>query len=145
MKSRARSLAVVAMVVSLAGCGSGQSSSPSSPSGASSPIGRTWTLASLDGHSLVAGSTITAEFTSESRVAGSSGCNRYSGSAQADAGRLSVGLLASTLMACAPDGMMAQETRYLAALQAATRYTVTSFELRLGTSATDASIVFTAR
>lgn len=133
------------MVVGLAGCWSGQSSSPSSPSVASSPVGPTWTLSSLDGKPAVAAAAITAEFTSEGRVTGSSGCNRYTGSAQVDAGRLAVGPLASTMMACDHDGLMAQETRYLAQLQAATHYTVSGDELRLGTSATDASLVFTSR
>ena len=145
MLSRWRGLVVVVMVVGLAGCWSGESSSPSSPSVASSPVGPTWTLTSLDGQPVVAGTTITAEFTSESRVAGSSGCNRYTGRAQADSGRLSVGPLASTLMACERDGVMAQEARYLTLLQAATRYTIAGGELRLGSSATETALVYSSR
>lgn len=133
------------MVVGFAGCWSGASSSPSSPSGASSLVGPTWSLTRLDGQPVVAAAAITAEFASEGRVTGSSGCNRYTGSAQVSAERLAVGPLASTRMACEHDGLMVQETRYLTRLQAATRYAISGDELRLGTSATDASLVFTSR
>lgn len=44
-------------------------------------------------------------------MAGTAGCNHYFGSARAEAGRLWVGPLGSTLMACDPDAVMAQETR----------------------------------
>ena len=148
MLSRWRGLVVVAMMVGLAGCWSSESSSPTTPTAppaASSPVGTTWRLTSLDGQPVVASATITAEFTSEDRVAGSSGCNRYTGGARAEAGRLAVTPLASTMMACEPDGVMAQETRYLAALQAATRYSVGAEELRLGTDANAATLVFTSR
>ena len=148
MLSRWRGLAVVGMVFGLAGCWSSESSSPTTPtapSAASSPVGPTWRLTSLDGQAVVAGTTITAEFTSEDRVAGSSGCNRYMGGARAEAGRLAVTPLASTMMACGQDGVMAQETGYLTALQAATRYVVAGGELRLGTDANAATLVYTSR
>jgi heat shock protein HslJ len=147
MLSRWRGLAVVGMVFGLAGCWSSGSSSPTTPTAppaASSPVGPTWRLTSLDGQAVGAGTTITAEFTSEDRVAGSSGCNRYMGGARAEAGRLAVTPLASTMMACEPD-VMAQETRYLATLQAATRYAVAGEELRLGTDANVATLVYTSR
>jgi heat shock protein HslJ len=139
---------VVVTAVGLAGCLSSESSSPTSPgspSAAGSPVGPTWRLASLDGLPVVSGTTITAEFTRENRVAGSSGCNRYMGGATAEAGRLTVSPLASTMMACEQDGVMAQETRYLATLQSATRYSVSAGELRLGTDSSAATLVFTSR
>ncbi len=147
MLCRWRGLAVVGMVFGLAGCWSSESSSPTTPSApaASSPVGKTWRLTSLDGQPVVAGTTITAEFTSEDRVAGSSGCNRYFGGARAEAGRLTVSPLASTMMACQSDGVMEQEARYLTTLQAATRYTVAGEELRLDTDASAATLVYTSR
>jgi len=146
MTSRWPVLFVVVTTVGLAGCLS-ESSSPTTASAVSedqSPVGPTWRLTSLDGQPVVAGTTITAEFTSESCVAGSSGCNRYMGGAKAEAGRLTVTPLASTMMACERDGVMAQETRYLAALQSATHYSISADELRLG-DATAAKLVFTSR
>lgn len=146
--SRWRALVVVVATVGLAGCWSSESASPTTPgapSAAASPVGRTWTLTSLEGQPVVADATITAEFATDDRVAGRSGCNYYTGRAQADSGRLSVGLLASTLMACERDGVMAQEQRYLATLQAATRYAISGEELRLGTDASAATLVFTSR
>lgn len=148
MISRWRGLVGVVMMVGPAGCWSSESSSPptpTAPSAASSPVGTTWRLTSLDGTPVLASTTITAEFTGEDRVAGSSGCNRYMGGARAEAGRLAVTPLASTMMACPPDGVMEQETRYLATLQAATRYSVGAEELRIGTDANAATLVFTSR
>ncbi|MFN8093163.1 MAG: META domain-containing protein [Vicinamibacteria bacterium] len=100
---------------------------------------------STGGRAAGTNTTITAEFTADGRVAGRSGCNSYGGSAKAASGRLTVGELASTLMACQADGVMPQESRYLAALQAATAYAVAGGELRLGPSATAASLVFGSR
>jgi heat shock protein HslJ len=110
-----------------------------------SPVGPTWRLTSIGGEPVFAQTTLTAEFSSDDRVSGSAGCNRYFGSARAEAGRLSVGRLASTLMACDPEGVMTQEYQYLASLQAATSYTIRGDELRLGPSATDVTLVFTSR
>jgi heat shock protein HslJ len=137
--------AFVLAALAVAGCSS--SESPSAPNGpqSTSPIGATWQLSTLDGQPVLAGTTVTAEFTSDSRVAGSSGCNRYVGYAEAAAGQLNVGTIASTRMACGPDGVMAQETRYLTALQAATVYSVSGGELRLGASSTAPTLVFTAK
>jgi len=71
-----------------------------------------------------AGTVITAVFTRDSTVAGSGGCNNYSGGYEADDnGNLSVGPLATTRMACEPEAMD-QENAYLAALQGAQSYTI---------------------
>lgn len=140
-----RLVAVAFVATALAGCLSGKSSSPSSPSDSASPVGPTWTLASIEGRPPVSGTTITAEFSSDSRVAGKSGCNNYTGHAEADGGRLSVGLLASTMMACQSDGVMEQEARYLTVLQAATSYAIAGDELRLGPASSATTLVFTSR
>jgi len=145
MLRRVPGLAFVLAALAVAGCSS--SESPSAPSGpqSASPVGTTWQLSTLDGRPVLADTTITAEFTSDTRVAGSSGCNRYTGYAEAAAGKLNVGNLAATLMACERDGVMAQESRYLAALQASTVYAVSGGELRLGASSTATTLVFTAK
>ncbi len=137
---------VVVTVMGLVGCSTGDRTLPSDPTAAAgSLVGPTWHLTSIGGQPIFSGTTLTAEFSSEDRVSGTAGCNRYMGSAKAKAGRLSVGALGSTRMACDPEGVMAQEGRYLAALGAATSYTVSGDELRLGPSAAEATLVFTSR
>ncbi len=70
------------------------------------------------------GTVITAVFSSDGELSGSSGCNSYFGSFTAnDQGSMTIdGPLGSTMMAC-PSGME-QEAAYLAALQTVTGYAV---------------------
>jgi heat shock protein HslJ len=108
-------------------------------------VGPTWRLLTLNGRAALAGTRVTAVFTSDDRVAGSAGCNRYFGGAAAVAGaQLRVGLLGSTRMFCGAEGVMDQEQAYFEALQKATTYQVTSGELRLGPAAGVTSLVFRA-
>ena len=150
MASRVWLAGVGVAVVGLVGCASGNGSIPTIPtptasSASESLVGPEWSLRSLGGKPVVAGTTLTATFAVEGRVSGSSGCNRYFGSAQSESGRLSVGPLGSTMMACGQDGVMEQEMRYLASLQAATSYTIQGDELRLGPSASQVTLVFASR
>ena len=84
--------------------------------------GITWRLSRLGRNERVPeGVKVTAVF-GEGRVSGSSGCNRYSaGVVETDPQGLSIGLAASTKMAC-PDPAGGFEDRYLSALQAANRF-----------------------
>ncbi len=63
--------------------------------------------------------TITLNFDEEGQLFGSAGCNNYSGGYELDGRALTIGPLASTRMACPEDGVMAQETAFLQALEAA--------------------------
>jgi heat shock protein HslJ len=77
------------------------------------------------------GAEITAEF-AEGQVAGSAGCNRYMGGYTVEDGTLTFGLVASTRMMCgAPEGVMEQETGYLAALAGVNAYRVSGDGLDL--------------
>ena len=136
---------MVVAVMGLAGCFSGNATSPSDATPAVSLVGPTWHVVSIGGQPILSGTTVTAEFSSEERVAGTSGCNRYFGSAKAEAGRIAMGPFGATLMACSPDDVMAQESRYLAALEKAKSYTVSGDELRLGPTVSDVTLVFTSR
>ena len=140
-----RGTGVVVAVMGLSGCFSGNATSPSDPTPAVSLVGPTWRVTSISGQPVLSGTTITAEFSTENRVAGTSGCNRYFGSAKAEAGRIAMGPFGATLMACSPENVMTQEFKYLAALEAATSYSVSGDELRLGPSGADATLVFTSR
>jgi heat shock protein HslJ len=83
--------------------------------------------------SVLADSTITANFGVDGTLSGNGGCNKYNGTYTATGKQIKIGPLASTRMACAnPAGIMDQEALYLAALQTASTYKVegTSLELR---------------
>ena len=87
--------ALVLFAASLAGCApvTANSAPPSLD-------GTAWILSSLPGHTLVGRQPITLHFEG-GRVAGSDGCNRYSGPFTATGGALSITkAAASTMMAC---------------------------------------------
>lgn len=71
----------------------------------------TWQLAGGTALRPVAGSLPALTFTG-TRVSGSAGCNRLTGSVGVQAGRVTFGPLATTRMACAP-AVTAQETAFL--------------------------------
>jgi heat shock protein HslJ len=76
--------------------------------------------------SLLEETEIDAIFGADGQVAGSGGCNRYSGAYTLDGADLSIGPLASTMKMCvAPDGVGEQEASYFAALA---RVTTRSFQ-----------------
>ena len=75
-----------------------------------------WTLTELNGEQILPGTTITAQFTEDGQVGGSSGCNRYSTTYTVQGNQISFGEQgASTLMACLPP-IMDQEAAYMEAL-----------------------------
>ena len=67
----------------------------------------------------IAGTTLTATFTAGGEVGGNAGCNNYSGPYKLDGTSLTVGPLATTMMAC-EQAILDQETAFLAALQTPT-------------------------
>lgn len=95
--------------------------------------GAAWRLTALTGQgadALVAGSQpVTARFEG-GRVTGFSGCNRFTGSYTTEEGRLIIGQLAGTMMACAP-AAMAIEKAFKQAFSGTLRYAVTDGTLNL--------------
>jgi heat shock protein HslJ len=81
--------------------------------------------------SVLAGTTLTAEFGKNGSLSGNSGCNTYNGTYTVTGDQIKIGPLATTRMAC-PQEIMDQETQYLAALQTAATYRVegTGLDLR---------------
>jgi heat shock protein HslJ len=68
---------------------------------------------------------LTADFDSEGTLSGSGGCNSYNGSYSTDGDAIEIGPIASTERACLdPEGVMEQESLYLAALATAATYAV---------------------
>ncbi len=78
---------------------------------------------------VVVNTNITLGFTSDNQAGGSSGCNTYGGSYRIDGDSISFSEVFSTLMACTDNTIMAQETAYFEALQAATGYEIADDQL----------------
>lgn len=105
-----------------------------------SVIGPTWRLVAF-GDERPAVSSATLTFGSDGRVSGSTGCNHFFGQyTLAPSGALTLSGVGSTRMAC-PGPAMAQEGRFLAALNAATQVVVDGGRLTL-VSADDALMTF---
>jgi heat shock protein HslJ len=108
-------------------------------------VGTLWQMQSYGGNPALAGTEVTAVFTEEGTLGGSSGCNSYSTSYTVDGNNLSInGAIASTMMACLDDGVMEQEAAFLAALPTAATYQVNGAELTLFDAGGTAVAVFTA-
>lgn len=83
--------------------------------------------------SLVHGTEITIQFREDGSVFGSSGCNSFMGGYEIDGGSIQFGPQAGTRMTCAePEGIMEQESAFLAALEKSAVWTIqeNSLELR---------------
>ena len=82
--------------------------------------------------SVVTGTSLTAIFAEAGTVAGSGGCNDYSGPYTRDAATIKIGPLAATRKLCnAPAGVDEQEAQFLTAMQAATKWTIAGSKLEL--------------
>lgn len=104
--------------------------------------GSTWRLTSIDGRAPLPGVRVTAEIADEDRIAGTAGCNRYTGRAAFEGDKLQVGPLAVTRMACLAGGVMEQEDAYLSTLGQARFYHIVGNELRLGPSSDVVTLVY---
>lgn len=97
--------------------------------------GTDWRLVSLGPSggeaSLVAGTTVTLKFGEDGRASGSTGCNSYSGTYQVRGDTISFGRLISTRRACLDQNANQQEQRFLAALEAANRFRLSSDRLTI--------------
>ncbi len=69
-------------------------------------------------------------------IGGSTGCNNYTGAYEASGGSMTIGPLATTLMACITP-LQGQETAYLALLAQVDRYDVSGDELVLSNGDTE--------
>ncbi len=144
MAHHLRALVAVSAALLLSSCASSPSAAPSSqpssqPSGqASQPtaaaaglVGPVWLLDDLGGQAPASGTSVTATFGADGTVAGSGGCNRYSGRYTVGGATLRLeDAIAVTAMACDP-AVMTQETAFLGALKNARGFTVASERLTL--------------
>ena len=106
--------------------------------------GTTWELTAIPGQELPAEVSITAEF-SEGQIAGSAGCNSYSGSYQTNADQIVFGEMIRTLMACLePEGVMELESAYIDSLLQTQTYQVDENTLQL-INAQGEALIFSRR
>ena len=106
MISRTALALLAASALALAACGSGDDSS-SAPTSADLD-GQAFESTDVTGHELVADSTITLAFETDS-ISANAGCNTMNAGYSITDGALEVDVMAATMMAC-PDELMAQDT-----------------------------------
>lgn len=86
-------------------------------------VGNAWNATGINNGkqavvSLVAGSSVSLNFSAEGRVHGSAGCNQFNGAYRREGGnKLSIGPLVSTRMACLNAEVAEQERAFLQALE----------------------------
>jgi heat shock protein HslJ len=132
--------AVTLLALAVIGLGVVGSASPAS----GGLTGNIWMLTGLDGKAPLAGTSVTAEFTSAGAVSGSGGCNRYGGKIRTLGKTIRISSLVSTEMACKPT-IMIQESAYLKALASARRYSIDGGSLTLETLGGGALATFKAQ
>ena len=97
--------------------------------------GTEWQLVSLgppgSEENVVAGTTPTANFGEDNRIAGNTGCNGYGGTYEVRGDTISIGRLVSTRRACLDQNANEQERRFLAALEGANRFRLSSDRLTI--------------
>ena len=77
---------------------------------------RSWEPRQIDGQSVADGAGMSLSVSFEGAVAGTGGCNRFTGTAEMDAALLILGPLAVTEMACLDPAQMEREAAFLKAL-----------------------------
>lgn len=108
-----------------------------------------WTLAGMAKGGmitpLIPGKVITAEFTDNGHISGTSGCNLYSAQYQSRGHSLAIGNAASTEMYCmSPDGIMEQESTYLGLLGEASSWMIRDGKLVILDASGQEILVFSA-
>lgn len=85
--------------------------------------------------SVLIGSELTADFSTDGKLRGSAGCNNYTATYESSGKNIKIGRVASTREMCAdPAGVMEQETQYVKALETAATYRRDGNHLELRTT-----------
>ncbi len=85
--------------------------------------------------SVILNTAITANFSADGHLSGNAGCNDYSASYQTTGQNIKIGPTAATSKFCAsPDGVMDQETQYLAALETVATYRIDGNKMEMRTA-----------
>ncbi len=113
-------------------------------SGKDTLAGTSWMLATLNGQPALTDTTVTLNFVA-GKVAGSDGCNNYSGTYTADGTNIKFSQpMAATMMAC-PDPIMKQATAYMQALGQAATYKADAKQLSFSDASGKELATFTAQ
>lgn len=144
---------VAAVAAMLAACSappapppkSADTSTPSQPAPAANALaGTDWLLETLGGNAPVPNTQITLSFVSEGQVAGSDGCNRFTGPYAVDGAKLTLGPLGSTMMACA-DPVMQQANAFSRVLAETRAFAIANARLSLVDGSGGTLAVFAAQ
>lgn len=85
--------------------------------------------------SVILDTEITATFGEDGQLTGNAGCNNYFGAYETDGENISMGPFGTTRMACQePEGIMEQESEYLAALETAATYKIEGVTMNMRTA-----------
>ena len=148
-KLYALGLALVLSTLILSSCSSGEEAGQ--PSASANLVGTEWMLTSLNGDSLIEGTSITLKF-DQAFLSGSAGCNGYGGGRDSgkyvatDEGALTIPQIAVTLRLClGPEGIMEQEAAYIEALRSAAAYRVIDDRLEIDDAAGETILVFAVK
>jgi heat shock protein HslJ len=130
-------LALIVIVMVLAGCTKTQQVLVREPASPSPGVEVRWDLVSYgpagSEATVLTDSPIFIDFTSDGKISGSGGCNRYFGGwgiLEGTKDTIRIWRTGSTKMAC-PGPIMTQEHRFLEELSRVSRYTTEGKELRL--------------
>ena len=85
----------------------------------------TWRVEDINEGGVIDNTMVTIRFVESDKIAGSTGCNRYSGSVATTNEKFVVSKAVTTRKMCAP-AIVKQEDRFLTALNDATRYEIES-------------------
>lgn len=98
--------------------------------GSVSLFNTTWKLVHLEGRNVTVGDNYRLDFNTDGQISGVGACNRFFGSLKftGDRGRISLGPIGSTMMAC--DGL-AMEARYFQMFEQIDTYTIINRQLYL--------------
>lgn len=119
-------LAIIALFA--AGCGT----TSGTTSGAVYDLaGTRWVVTQIDGRTPLGGAVLTADFGTDGRINGDSGCNSYSGPFIQNGRTVQFGELLSTRRACVDTDRQRQETRLLNILQGSTTVRTSRRQLSL--------------
>ena len=100
----------------------------------------------INGEPVLEGTTLTASFGQDGSLNGSAGCNSYSTEYAVNGSQLSISPASATGMLCAePEGIMEQESAFLAALESARSFSIEGGELYILDGSGGAVIEFITR
>ena len=112
-------------------------------------VGTNWTLSSIQtrdaSSSVIAGSKVTAVFDASGKMTGSAGCNNYFAGYTVRGASLTISGTGSTRMMCHDQGIMSQESAYLAALESVQGYQINGSSLVLTDNNSSSLLTFSGQ